>query len=189
MPKNLCHCNRDLCHWKQEAFSENKKRLQKKARSKEFPYSSEKSSTTISKPNYVKGVSLLSRNLKLNYPRNELIPWKCPILWKTQAKLFQICAHWICVTELILSESKISFQQKAKSKEFFYSPERPRTGISKPNCVKVVYLLSRNLKLIYPRRKLFPCKCPILWKTQPKLFQICTNWINNHKTVFKLNYV
>ena len=67
------------------------------------------------------------------------------------------------------------FRKKARAKEFFYSPERPRTGISKPNCVKVVSLLSRNLKLNYPRNKLIPYKSPILWKTQPKLFQICGN--------------
>ena len=90
---------------------------------------------------------------------------------KTQAKLLQICANWICVTHLIFSKGKKRFQQKAKSKEFLYSPERPRTGISKPNCVKVVYLLSRNLKVNYPRNKPIPYKCPILWKTQPNYFK------------------
>ena len=54
--------------------------------------------------------------------------------------------------DLIFSESKNRFQKKAKSKEFLYSPERPRRAISKPNYVKGIPLLTRNLKLNYPRK-------------------------------------
>ena len=39
-----------------------------------FTYSSERPGTGISKPNYVKGISLLSRTFKLNYVANKLIP-------------------------------------------------------------------------------------------------------------------
>ena len=35
-----------------------------------------------------------------------------------ELKFFQICANFICLTDLIFSESKKRFQQKAKSKEF-----------------------------------------------------------------------
>ena len=51
------------------------------------------------------------------------------------------------------SETKKCFQKKAASKEFHYSSERPRTGISKPNDFKAISLLSRNFKLNYPRNK------------------------------------
>ena len=35
----------------------------------------------------------------------------------------------IFVIEIMFSESKKRFQVKAKSKEFLYSPERPKRGI------------------------------------------------------------
>ena len=59
-------------------FSQNKRRFQKKLESKKFPYSSEKPRRAISKQKYVKRVSLVPRNLKLNYVGNNLIPCKCP---------------------------------------------------------------------------------------------------------------
>ena len=74
-------------------FSQSKKCFQKKTRSKEFTYFSERPRTGISKPTYVKTIPLLSINLKLNYLRNKLVPHKCPIFWKTQRKPFQICAN------------------------------------------------------------------------------------------------
>ena len=45
-------------------FLKNKRHFQKKPRSKGFSYSSEEPGTVISKPSFVKGVSLVSRNLK-----------------------------------------------------------------------------------------------------------------------------
>ena len=86
----------------------------------EFLYSPERQRRVISKPNYVKGIRLLPRNSKLNYPTNKLVPYKCSLLWKTQSKLFQICANLICVIDLIFPESKKRFQKKARSKEFRY---------------------------------------------------------------------
>ena len=74
----------------------------------------------------------------------------------------------ICVIKLVFSESKKSFQKKARCEEFPYSSERARRGISKPNCIKGIPLLSRNLELNYPRNKLIPYKCTLLWKTQNK---------------------
>ena len=35
----------------------------------------------------------MSRNLKLKYRRNKLIPKKCPVFWKTQPNLFQSCEN------------------------------------------------------------------------------------------------
>ena len=72
---------------------------------------------------------------------------------------------------------------------FTYSSERPGTGISKPNYVKGISLLSRTFKLNYMANKLIPYKCLLLWKTQPKLFEICTSWYNKPEPVFKPNYV
>ena len=114
-------------------FSESKRGLQKEAKSTEFLYSAERPRRVISKPCCVKGIPLFPRNLKLNYPRNKLISYKCPLLWKTQPKLCQICANLICVIDLIFSESKKRFKEKARSKEFPYFSEKPGTGISKQN--------------------------------------------------------
>ena len=159
----MCLCNCDLCHWPN--LSRKQTNFQKKARSKKFPYSSERPRGTISKSNYVKRIPLLSKKLKLNYPRNKGIPYKCCLFWKTQPKLFEICTNWICVIALIFSENKKRFQKKPRPKEFSYSSEKLRTAISKPNYVKGIPLLSGNLKLNYPRNKLIPYKCPILWNT------------------------
>ena len=95
----------------------------------------------------------------------------------------------ICVYDLISSKSKKRFQKKARPKKSHYSSERPRAGISKPNYVKGIPLLLKNLKLNYPRNQLIPYKCIILWKTQPKIFQICADWTTRQKAVFKPNYV
>ena len=38
-------------------------------------------------------MSLLSKNLKIQYSRNKLIPYIFPASWKTQTKLFQNCAN------------------------------------------------------------------------------------------------
>ena len=61
---------------------------------------------------------LLSRNLKIYFPRNKLIPYKSRVLWKTQRKLFQNCAKLntrqetafkpICVQRIV------SFQKNCK---------------------------------------------------------------------------
>ena len=39
------------------------------------------------------GIPLLSRNLKIQYLRNKLIPYKCLVLWKTKEKVFQDCVN------------------------------------------------------------------------------------------------
>ena len=104
-------------------FSESKRGLDKEAKSTEFLCSAERPSRGISKPYYVKEIPLFPRNLKLNYPRNKLIPCKLSLLSKTQPKLFQICTNLICVIDLIFSESKKHFKKKARSKEFPYFSE------------------------------------------------------------------
>ena len=50
-------------------------------------------------------------------------------------------------------------------------------------------LLSINIKIQYPRNKLTPYKSPVLWKTQPNLFQNYANWNTRNETVFKRTYV
>ena len=46
------------------------------------------------KVNKAKEMPLLSRNCKIQYPTNKLIPYKSPALCKTQPNLLENCAHW-----------------------------------------------------------------------------------------------
>ena len=61
---------------------------------------------------------LLSRNLKIQHPRNKLIPYKSPALWKTQANLFQNFPNW----------------------------NTGREHVFKPNCVKRILALCKTCK-------------------------------------------
>ena len=93
-------------------------------------------------------------------------------------------SHW----RNLFPKVKKRFQKEGRSKEFHSFAERARTGISKLNYFKGIALLSINFKLNYPRSKHISNKCSILCKAQPKLFQICANWNNRQKTVFKPKY-
>ena len=46
------------------------------------------------KVNKAKEMPLLSRNCKMQYPTNKLIPYKSLVLQKMQPNLFQTCASW-----------------------------------------------------------------------------------------------
>ena len=96
-------------------FSKRKKSFQEKARSKEFPYSSERSRTSISKPNYVKRIPLLSRNMKLNNQGNKLIPYKCPIVEDPKKNYFKFGK--------ILPRDKKPFLSQITSREQFLFAE------------------------------------------------------------------
>ena len=61
---------------------------------------------------------VLSRNLKIQHPRNKLIPYKSPALWKTQANLFQNFPNW----------------------------NTGREHVFKPNCVKRIVALCKTCK-------------------------------------------
>ena len=70
------------------------------------------------KVNKAKGVLLLSRSLKREYPRNKLTPYKSPVLWKMQRKLFQ-------------NSAKLNTRQET---------------VFKPNCVQRIGSFDKNCK-------------------------------------------
>ena len=61
----------------------------------------------------------------------------------------------------------------------------PRKLPLKVKKAKRMPLMSRNLKIRYPREKLIPYESPVLWKTQPNLFESCANWTNKQKPFSK----
>ena len=76
---------------------------------------------------------------------------------------------------------KKPFSNKVMSRESFLCAQTARKILLKANNVKGISLSSRNGKIKYPRIKLIPYKSPILWKTQPSLFQNCANLTNKQK--------
>ena len=68
---------------------------------------------------------LLSRNLKIHFTREKLIPFKSCVLWKTQPKLFQNCG-------------KLNTRQET---------------VFKPSCVQRIVSFCRNCKKIFSKCK------------------------------------
>ena len=113
------------------------------------------------KASNAKGIPLLSRNLKLNYPKNKLVLQKCRILRKRQRKLFQNCANW--------TNKQKPFSNESTCREQFLYPETARKLFLKADNATGNPLLSRSFKLKNLRNKLIPYKCPYsIFKKKPR---------------------
>ena len=107
------------------------------------------------KPNSANTMSLLSTNLKIQYPRNNLIQNKSPIWWKTEPKLFQNYANWN-------TRQKTVFKPTNMSRESFFSAKTARKLVLKANNANIMPLFSKNLKTQYQRNNPIPYKSPVL---------------------------
>ena len=107
------------------------------------------------KPNSANTMSLLSTNLKTQYPRDNLIQNKCSIWWKTEPKLFQNYANWN-------TRQKTVFKPSNMSRESFFSAKTARKLVLKANNANIMLLFSKNLKTQYPRNNPIPYKSPVL---------------------------
>ena len=89
----------------------------------------------------------------------------------------------------IRTVDKKLFSNQIVSRKLFVCARTARKLCLKVCKAKGMLLLFRNLKIQYPRNSLIPFKSPVLWKTQPKLFQNCASRNTRQKTVFKPNCV
>ena len=124
----------------------------------------------VLKRNNANGMPLFSKNLKIQYLRNKLILYKFPASWKRQAKLFQNCAN--------LNTRQKPFSNQILSRQSFHCARIERKLLVMVKKDKRMFLLSRKLKIQYPRKMLICYKSPVLCKTEPSLFQSCANWTN-----------
>ena len=67
------------------------------------------------------------------------------------------------------------------SKKLFLCLKISRNFFVKVNKAKGMPVLSRKVKIQYPREKLISYKSPALSKRQPNLFQSGVNWTNKQK--------
>ena len=123
-----------------------------------------------------KGMPLFSRNLKIHFPRNKLIQYKSCVLWKTQPKLFQNCAklHTRQKTvfkpnfvkriarKLSINVDKKPFSNQILSRESLLGAKTTRKLSLEGKNANGMPLLSKNLKIQYPRNKPIPYKFPAL---------------------------
>ena len=87
------------------------------------------------------------------------------------------------------SLQKNCFQMYLQLKNCFFVKKTPRSFLLKVNKTKRMTVLSRNLKIQYPKEKPIPYKSPVLSKRQPNLFQNCRNLNTTQETIFKANCV
>ena len=124
-------------------------------------------------------------------------------MWKTQPKLFQNCAklHTRQKTvskpnfvkriarKLSINVDKKPFSNQILSRESLLGAKTTRKLSLKEKNANGMPLLSKSLKIQYPRNKPIPYKFPALWKRQAKLYQNCANLNTKQDTVFKANFV
>ena len=114
------------------------------------------------KANNAKDISLLSRNLKLNYQNDKLISQKWSTLGKTQPKLFQNCANWTNKQKPFSNHTKnwnklpekqpnfreLSYIVKDRTKTIskLRKLDKQRKSVFKPNYVQRINSFCKNCK-------------------------------------------
>ena len=107
-----------------------------------------------------KGIPLLSRKLKIGYPRKKLIPFKYP--GRRNQIYFKIAQ--------IGTPEKKKFSNQILSRESLFCAKTGRKLSFKASNANGIAPLSRDFRIQYPRNKLSPYKSLVLRKMKLNLF-------------------